>query len=603
MFDFVSNNRQVVSVSLGLVAMGLLVGGGVAGYSAGGVGESYLAKVDGHRITDRDVSEMTHGQTVPENVRPQIVQQLVQKQILLNEAAQRYVVTSDARLRDEITGIEAFKKDGQFSPELYKQLLAAQQMTVEQFEKRLREESGIQLLALPLNESNIVSKASASHLLDALATSRDVAAAAYEINAYLGKASVSDAEIKQYYDAHHAEFNQPERVKVDYAVLSRDDIAAGITVDDAKVAEYYKAHLTELAPEERRVRHILIKADAKAPAAEKQAAKQKAEQLLAQVKKDPSRFAELAKQNSQDPGSAAGGGDLGYFGHGAMVKPFDDVAFKLAKGEISGVVETQFGYHILMLEDIKTKTLDELKPTIVARLQHEMAQQRFQDAAEKFGDMVYQQADSLKPAADAFKLQIRSSDWVTRDAAGEPVLNDPKVRTAAFSDDVLLKKHNSEAIEATPGNLVAVHVTAHELASLKPLAQVSAGIADKLKQEKAAKMAKDEGQKALAALQKGETPAISWQPAKTISRLDSQGLDKDGIDAVFGVAQAKLPGYAGEATPNGYVVYKVSPASKPSSLDAAKREGYTAQIGQAVGNDTIQAYLEDLRQKHKVETK
>lgn len=604
MFDIVNNNRNLVTAALALVALGLVVGAGVSGMSAPGVGGDYLAKVDGHKITERDLAVLANGQNIPEAMRPQAIQQLIQKQLLLNEMGQRNIVTSDGRLRSEIAGIDAFKKDGKFDLDLYKSLLAARQMTPEQFQDRVREDAGVQLLVQSLGESGITSKAAVNHLIDVLSASREVSPALFSADAYKDKVKVGDADIKQYYDAHHAEFNQPERVKVDYVVLSRDDMAAAVQVDDAKVAEYYKAHQADIAPEERRVRHILIKVDAKATAAEKQAAKQKAEGLLAQVKKDPSRFAELAKANSQDPGSAANGGDLGYFGRGAMVKAFDETAFKLAKGEISGVVETEYGYHILMLEDIKAKSLEELKPTIVARLQHEQVQQQFQQASEKFGEMVYQQADSLKPAADAFKLQVRSSDWMTRDGSADAMLNDPKVRTAAFSDDVLLKKHNSEAIEVRPGTLVTVHVTSHELATLQPLSAVTAQITDKLKQEKALAMAKEEGKKALAALQKGSDVAgLSWQPTKEISHIESQGLDKDGIAAIFGLAQAKLPGYVGEETPSGYVVFKVAASAKQTALDATKREGFAAQLGQSLDSSVVGAYAADLQKRHKVEVK
>jgi peptidyl-prolyl cis-trans isomerase D len=600
MFDFVQKHKTVASLSLGLVGLGFLVGGGFAAQGlSGGGGDSYLAKVDGYKITDRDLAQASGGQPIPDAMKPQAIQQLVERRVLLNEATKRYITTSDTMLRDAIMNIDDFKKDGHFDVERYKTLLAAQQMTVDQFEARMRERRSLQLLGGPIAESGFASKLAVDRLVDALATPRDVASVTFAAAQYMDKVSASAAEIKQYYDTHHAEFNQPERVKLDYVVLSRDEMAASLPVDDKDVRSYYDAHKAELAPEQRRVRHILIKADAKAPPAERAAAKQKAEQLLAELKKNPSKFADLAKQDSQDPGSAANGGDLGYFGHGAMVKAFDDAAFKLAKDEISNVVETEYGYHILQLVDIKTKSLDELKPMIVAKLQHEQVMQRFQAEVDKVSDMAYQQPDSLKPLVDAFKLQARTSDWVTRDAASDPILNDTKLREAVFSPDVLTKKHNSEALEIKPGLVVVARVAQHQDATLLPLDVVTPEIEARLKHDRAVAMAVAEGKKALAALQSGQPIAPPFSPAKQASRLNGQGLPPAALTAVFDLPANKLPGYVGVDAADSYVVYKVSAGAAKD--DAAIKASVVPQIAQQMGEQGVEAYINLLKTQHKVE--
>ncbi|MGQ5524216.1 peptidylprolyl isomerase [Chitinimonas sp. PSY-7] len=601
MFEFVHNNRTLVAVALGLVGLGLLVGGGVAGYSAS-VGEPYLAKVNGVKITERDLAMASNGEPLADVAKAKLLQELVQRQVLLSEAGSRHVVASDAQLRDQIMTIDAFKENGKFSVDRYKDLLAARQMTVEQFESRMREDLRLQLLAGAVGISGFGSQLAADRVVNALAESREVAGFQFLPAAYAGQINVSDADVKKYYETNQREFSLPERVKVSYVVLSRDEMAAGLTVDAEKVKAFYESNKKELAPEERRVRHILISADAKATAEQRATAKKTAETLLGQLKQNPASFSELAKQKSQDPGSATQGGELGYFGRGAMVKPFEEAAFKLAKGEISGVVETEYGYHILMVDDIRSKSFDDVKPVVEQRLKQEMAQKRFEQARDEFSDLVYQQADSLKPAADAFKLTARESDWLTKDAATDAMLNEAKVREALFTDDVLNKKHNTEAIELKPGTLLAARVVQHEPAKVQTLAEVSGKIAEQLKTDRAKAKALEEGKKALAALQKGEVVSLSWQPAKTLSRLQPQGLAKPDLNAIFSVAaKEKASAYTGLESPAGYTLYKVAVASVSTPMEPAMREGLVDSINSANAQMELASYLQKLRGLHKVE--
>ncbi|PHV12144.1 peptidylprolyl isomerase [Chitinimonas sp. BJB300] len=601
MFEFVQNNRTLVAVALGLVGVGLLVGGGVAGYSAT-IGEPYLAKVNGVKITERDLAMASGGEPLAAANKAQLLQDLVQRQVLLSEAGSRHVIASDTQLREQIMAIDAFKENGQFSVERYKSLLAARQMTVEQFESRLRDDLRLQLLAGAVGVSGFGSQLAAERIVNALAESREVASFQFSPAAYAGQISVSEPDIKQYYEANQREFSLPERVKVAYVVLSRDEMAAALPVDADKVRAYYEANRKELAPEERKVRHILISADAKASAAQRTAAKKTAELLLAQLKQNPAGFAELAKQKSQDPGSAPQGGDLGYFGHGAMVKPFEEAAFKLAKGELSGVIETEYGYHVLMLDDIRVKSFDEVKSLVEQRLKQEMAQKRFEQAREQFSDLVYQQADSLKPAADAFKLTMNESDWLTKDAVTDGILGDAKVREAVFADDVLNKKHNTEAIELKPGTLLAARVVQHEPAKLQALAEVSGKIAEQLKMDRAKAKALEEGKKALVSLQKGETVSLAWQAARTLSRLQPQGLAKADLNAIFAASvKEKASAFAGLESPAGFTLYRVATAAGASPLEAGMREGLAGSISSAGAQMELAAYLQKLREQHKVE--
>jgi peptidyl-prolyl cis-trans isomerase D len=608
MFDFVSKHRQVVSVGLTVVGLGLLVGGGVSRYGLGEGGEPAVAHVDGTPITERAVAEVMENQKIPETAKPQVIQALVQQRQMLAEADDRHILASPSMMSDSIQAIPAFQKDGKFDLELYKTLLKTNHYTVERFEAKVADDlraplgGGLSngLVGAAVSIGAFSSKLVNEHVVDLLSTSRDISTVNFTAAQYLSKVSVSDADIKQYYESHHGEFNVPERVKLDYIVLSRDELAAQIPVDDAKAQKYYDEHRAEIAPEERSVRHILVKVDEKAPASVRAAARKKAEDLLAEVKKNPASFADVAKKNSDDTGSAVQGGDLGYFSNnGTMVKPFADAAFKLNKGQISEIVESQFGFHILKLDDIRTKSFEQVKPVIVSKLQREKAIQDFQAQADKFKDSVFQQPDSLKPTADAFKLEIRHSDWVMRDKAADPMLNKEAVREAAFSSDVVAKHQNSDAIDLGNGtSFIALRAVDHQLPSIQPLAQVSTQISDKLKLERAKKLAQEDGAKALAALQKGEQGQYEWSAVASVNQFDHADLNKEALKAVFAAPIDKLPAYAGLQVDNGYQLVKVI-ATKPAAANPERARGMVKQLDRLAGEQQTDLFVKDVMARHK----
>ncbi|HSC80923.1 MAG TPA: peptidylprolyl isomerase, partial [Chitinolyticbacter sp.] len=265
-------------------------------------------------------------------------------------------------------------------------------------------------------------------------------------------------------------------------------------------------------------------------------------------------------------------------------------------------VETEFGYHIIRVDEIKAKSFEELKPQIVAQLKSERAEKQYAEQAGQLGEFVYNHADSLKPAADQFKLQVQQSGWITRQGAQDPQLNNPRLAEAAFSDDVLKAKHNSEPVEVAPGVLASVRVLEYKPAAQTPLATVTPDIEAKLKREKAEKVAATEGAKQLAALQAGQAPALTWAEPKTLGRLGEPGVAPDTLKALFRADAAKLPAYVGAVVPgNGYVIYKVVAAKPAPALvgDAAKRMG--DQLGQMYGQVEVAKYIEDLKKNIKVE--
>jgi len=381
---------------------------------------------------------------------------------------------------------------------------------------------------------------------------------------YLDKVSVPAEQAKAYYDAHTAEFNSPERARVEYVVLSAEALgeASPVTEDELKKA-YAAAGSKYRVGEQRRASHILIQIPPDANAAARAEARKKAEVILAEVKASPERFAELAKKYSQDTGSAAKGGELGLFGRGMMVKPFEDAAFALKAGETSGIVESEFGLHIIRVTEIqpeRARPLDEVRKELSETLQRDKGKRRFVENAEAFANQVYEQAEALRPVAEHFKLELKTSDWITRTPRPENgVLNNPRLLAAVFSPDALKDRRNTDAIEVAPDTIVAARVIEHAPARQRSFEEARTEIEQALRREAAVKRATEAGEAILAGLQKGAATEVKWSAPHMVSRRDPAGVDPAVVRTAMGLDTAQLPVYFGEIRPGeGYAVYRLS---------------------------------------------
>ncbi|MDP2095348.1 MAG: peptidylprolyl isomerase, partial [Hydrogenophaga sp.] len=269
---------------------------------------------------------------------------------------------------------------------------------------------------------------------------------------------------------------------------------------EADVRAYYDQNAVRLSGnEERRASHILLTLAPDASAADKAVVREKAAALLAQVKAAPHTFAEVAKANSQDPGSAINGGDLDFFARGAMVKAFEDATFALQKGAISELVESEFGFHIIQLTDIKTppqRSFGEMRAEIEAELKKQQAQKQFADSAEAFSNLVYEQGDNLTAAAERFKLEIQTARGLTRKPqASAGVLANERLLNAIFAADSIDKKRNTEAIETASGQLVSARIVQYAPARTQPLAEVRDQVRQRLVAQRSADLARTTGAK------------------------------------------------------------------------------------------------------------
>jgi peptidyl-prolyl cis-trans isomerase D len=617
MFDAVRNNKRIVQVFLALITLPFAFFG-VESYVRSVVSEDHVAKIGEVSITQpqfqqalRDQQERLRssmGQPLdpallnnPE-ARKAVLNDLIDRRLLLLEANKQHLLASDQAVRQTIGSIEAFKVDGKFSAERYEAALRAQGMSPAGFEAQLRQDLTLQQLAGALGQSGLLSRTVADRMLALQMEKREVMEYRLTPDAYLDKVKLADAAVQKYYDENSKRFELPEQARAEYVVLSMEAISAQLVVSEAEVKAWYDGHQERFQQtEERRASHILIATEK----SDKAKAKARAEELLQEIKKTPAAFAELAKKNSQDPGSAAKGGDLGFFGRGMMVKSFEETAFKLKEGEISAVVESDFGFHIIKVTGVhagKLKPFAEVRAEIEGELKKTAATRKFAEAAETFSNMVYEQSDSLKPVAEKFKLTVQQSNWLGRKplAVNTPFGNE-KLLTTLFSEDVAKNKRNTEAVEIAPNTLVAARVLEHKPASSQPLEAVKASIEHLLKHQEARLLAIKDGELRLEALKKGEDKLV-WGAAKSVSRLDPRLIPQAAIGPVFKLDPAKLPAYAGVELPDaGYALYKLSKVDPGEKLDEPRRLAMLGQLANLANQEEVQVYLAALRSRYKVE--
>jgi peptidyl-prolyl cis-trans isomerase D len=621
MFDFFRKYNKIVLIFLFLLIIPSFVLFGVERYQ--GSGDEKVARVDGNNITrpEWDAQHRIETDRIRQqspNVDPALLEsdvmrygtleRMVRDRVLAAAAAKSNVTVSEERLSRifaQDAGLAAFRTpDGKFDRETFQRVTGR---TPEQYEASMRAELATQQVLLGISGTAFTPPALAAATINAFYDRREIQVASFTPESFASKVTVSDADVEAYYKAHTAQFQSPEQASIEYLVLDIEAAKKNISVSEADLKTYYEQNTARFGTkEERRASHILITAPASAPAADRAKAKAKAEQLLAEVKKAPATFADVARKNSQDPGSAEKGGDLDFVTRGAMVKPFEDAMFALKKGDISDVIETEFGYHIIRLADIKPAVVppfEQVRATIENEVRAQQATQEFAKAAESFTDAVYQQPDSLKPAAEKLKLTIQTASNVARTPAPSVtgVLANRNFLNALFAADSLERKQNTEAIEVGTNQLASGRVTQYTPARPLPLAEVKDKIRAQLVTERAAVMAKAEGEAKLAAWTAKADGATFGAPI-TVSRRELQNQPIPIIDAALRADAGKLPALVGvDLGTQGYAVVRVTKLvpRAPSAPEQAQQEN--AQVGQSITAAEELAYYNLLKERFKAE--
>jgi peptidyl-prolyl cis-trans isomerase D len=620
MLDFFRTHAkkfQWVMFPLLLIGLGFVGIQGFSGFweASGAV----VAKVDGHSIT-RAEWDAAHQRQV-ENMRRQMpgmdvkmfdtpearksaLEQLMLERVVQTAAGKMHLTVGDERLA------RIFRSDPQFASlrnpdgSVNKDLLATQNMSPEQFEARLRYDLARDQVLRGVSASGLAGAATTSAALDALLQRRELSVVRFEAKSYAAKVNPTDADLQAYHRAHEAEFSAPEQAEIEYVVLGLDALKKDVPVSEDELRKYYTENASRYTvAEERRARHVLVKADKDAAADVKQKARAKAEGLLADLRKNPASFAELARKNSDDPGSAAKGGDLDFFTRGAMVKPFEDAVFAMKVGEISPLVESEFGFHIIQLDAVRggeKKPFEAVRAEIEDELRKQAASKRYAEAAEQFTNMVYEQSDSLQPVIDKLKLQKQTATVQRTPAPGATgPLASAKLLQSVFTTDVVGNKRNTEAVEVGPNQMAAARIVKHQPARTRPLDEVREQVKARVVASQASALARKDGEARLAQLRKDGSGDL---PEKiTLSRMTPMALPRETLEALLAADTAKLPVYVGaDVGDQGYLVARVDKVlPRDGAGEDAKR--MNAQYQQAVANAETRAYLDALKARYKAE--
>lgn len=618
MLDAIRNQTQgwLAKVILALITIPFALFG-IDSYFNDAGSNVAIAKVNGDKISMQEYANAMDNvrnrlQSQGQKVDPALLESAELKQSVLDGLITRRLVNaeirhahfkiSDEQLSTYILGMPEFQQDGKFSEDLYQRTLAQNKLTVSKFEQDRRNELLNQQAREGLGMLVSTPKAVVNQALKFAHQQRDVSMAEIKTAQFLAQTKVTPEQVKAYYEQHKDKFKVPEQVKLEFALLSAASLVAQMHVTDAEVKQFYDENISKFqGDEQRHASHILLSFGVTATAKEKAAAKDKATDILMQLKKDPKRFEELAMKDSQDPGSASKGGDLGSFGRGAMVKSVEDAVFNMKVGEISDLVESEFGYHIIKLDGIsgQISSFEAMKPQIKGELLFQKAQAKFSELADDFSNTVYEQSGSLKPAAEKFGLQVQPTAWMSRED-GAKFFKSDKLMNSVFSDEVLKEKRNSEAVEVSPNNLVSARVLEYKPATPRSFDEVKGGIEGFLKLEQAKKLAAEKGLADLAKLKSGaQVDDLEWIPTVTIDRKNAQGLTEPVMNQAFKIDASKLPAYSGYMDGNkSYTIVQVSRVD--NTLNDNAKQGAADEYKVAVAAEYISAYDKSLKAKSKV---
>ena len=626
MFDFVRKHTKIMMFVMFLLIIPSFVLFGIDGYNnMGDKGES-VARVGGVDISQGEwdaahKSETDRLRASMPNLDPKLLdspearyatlERLVRDRVLSQAVEAIRLTTSDSRLARELqenpTIAALSRPDGSLDMDRYRQLVASQGLTPEGFEARVRQDLSIRQVEAAVTATALTPAAIADVSLNAFFERREVQFVNFAAADFAAKVSPTEADIEAFYKANATLFQAPEQASIEYLLLDLEAVKKGIIISEPDLKSYYDQNAARLSgAEERRASHILINAAKDAPSSDRQKAKARAQELLELVRKAPDSFGELAKKNSQDSGSAANGGDLDFFARGAMVKPFEEAAFAMKKGDISEIVESDFGFHIIKLTDVKVplqRSFAELRAGIEADLKAQQAQRQFAESAEAFTNGVYEQSDSLKPVADKLKLEIKVVDKLARQASPgvSGVLANPKFLAAVFAPDTVEKKRNTEAIEIGPNQLAAGRIVKHTPARTLPLVDVAPAVRERVVAARASELAKKEGAEKLAAWK--AVPDSALMPASVVvSRDQAQNVPPAMLKAILRAETKTLPSFIGvDLGPQGYAVARINKVTaRPAPAEAAAKQD-RSQYAQWWTGAEGQAYYAVLKERFKVE--
>ena len=624
MFEFIQRNKKIMQILLIILIFPSFVLFGIDGYKRFNDKSVVAASIDGRDISvaeweqaqKNEVERMRTsmpGMDVSMFDTPAIkfmsLERIVRSRVLESSASKLNIKISDQKLAKTIGEVDSFaalkKADGSFDIEKYKSYLSAQGMTPDIFESRVRSDLAVRQVIGGVNASSFAPPSQAAISLDAFLQQREIQVAIFSASDYLDVSKPTEEEVKSYFLAHAQDYQTAETVDIEYVILDLPAVEKSITVSEAELKTYFDQNQSLLkSKEERRASHILISSSKESSSTEKKSALEKAQNLLVTLRKSPQLFADLAKKNSQDPGSSTKGGDLDFFARGAMVKPFEEVAFSLKKGEISEIVETEFGYHIILLTDIKSaggSSFADAKSTLEQDMKKDLAKKKFAELAEQFTNMVYEQSDSLKPVSQKFKLEVQVARDITKQtaSASKALWSNPKLLQSIFSADAIAKKQNTEAVEISTNQLVSARVISHKPVTNLQLDDIKPSLVQSVLSQKSVEAAKREGEEKLK-LWRNDLSLAKLQGPVLITREQNQKLPPSLIEAAMRADASKLPLLVGvDLGAKGFGMVKINSVSKAAPIN--DRKDSVDKYAKAWTSAESIAYFNFLKSRSKVQ--
>jgi peptidyl-prolyl cis-trans isomerase D len=619
MFDLVTRHKKLIQIVLAILFLPFAFFGVDVYFRDMGGGQE-VARVGNYVISQEEFSRaLRERQQALQNsmqgrridpalldnpeMRQATLENLIQRRLLIERALARGVTVSDDQLKSIIGEQAAFRdENGKFSYPRYEQFLKSEGMTPAIFESRMRQDMLLRQMSAGYADSSFVPRAVAELLLRLSGQQREISHATFSPDVFLAQIKPDPEAAKKHYDANPGEFRVPEQARVEYVTLSVEGLMEGVQVDPAEARKYYDTNRRQFGVEEsRQAAHILVSFEAGAGPEAKQKARLKADGIYSELQKNPGGFAAAAKNYSNDPGSAANGGDLGRISRGSMKEApaFEQALFQMKPGEISPPVESQLGFHIIRLVSIQpsqVKPFEEVRGQIERDLRKQLAARRFAELADGFSNAVYEQSESLKPAASLANTAVRQSGWITRERAEAP-LNNPKLIAAIFSDEVLKDRRNTEAVEVASGTMVSARVIEAKPSSIQPFEEVRAGLEKRLALREAARLAAEEGRRKLEELKQGKPVKIAWSAPQLVDRND-RNIPEPVLRQAFRMDASKLPVYAGVDSPRGaFVLLRVTKVQEDANIPPEKAKALAEQLRNLQGQEALVAYVASLKQK------
>ncbi len=536
-----------------------------------------------------------------EQVKRNVLEGMVQERAVSQHVREQGYRVSDKRVSDFIRAQPGFQVGGEFAPEAYIARLSNIGQTPDFFEERTRNRLEINQLQAGLVASSFYTPTEYRRFIELQQEQRKATLLRFSPVDFMPEVKIDEAMIEAHYQQNIERYQTDESVGLEYVELLLDDIAATVVVDEDALLEYYESNLARYStPEERRARHILVAID-------EETDETKAEEVITRLAgrlSDGADFAELARENSDDTGSAPDGGELGWAAPGAYVEPFEAALFELKTGEVSEPIRTQFGYHLIQLEEVRPgtqKAFAEIRDELLEQLQRQAAEDAFYEQAERLDDLALENPGSLALVAEQTGLALQQTEGFTRQG-GEPLGFDADLVAAVFSPAVLDEGENSSLLELGEDRAVVVRVLDHQLPQARPLEDVRAVIEGELRLQKASAMATDQGAAAFARIESGEDLDLIanelGQAPETFGPLarNSNELPPDVLGAVFRAAD--LTGFQGlETSDGGYAIYRLDEVlpGKPAAVPREQRDQVKMQLAQQVGSRDFGALLTDLR--------